>query len=274
MSLPNKWGFSVKARRTKTLSSSRLSDISALLGGGKRHGTKTVARLELVIRLSSHLRNKTHHFRLILCKPLNINSEPLRNSGEEAEEIMQTGRASGRQQTGQQLEGWSLVFSVGQRLGCEQGWLELGGKQRLWKLPAELFDESGHVVGEGCGQTRLTVIQLHLEQTQDMAKPFEKSKTSHGSLCYYANACRSKLEDIKSILEISIIFIKVEEKKPLKLLNDPVNIHLGNHKLWEVHISPSGSWCEEESLAFWTGLQSQRGPEETNTHPPESWDTT
>lgn len=66
MLLPNKCGFSMKARRTKTLSSSRLSDISALLGGGKRHGTKTVARFELVIRFSSHLRTNIHHFGLIL----------------------------------------------------------------------------------------------------------------------------------------------------------------------------------------------------------------
>lgn len=97
-----------------------------------------------------------------------ISAKPLRNSGEEAEQIMQTRRVSGRQQTGQQLEGWSLVFSVGERLGFEQGCVELRGKQRFWKLPAELFDESGHIVGEGCGQTGLTTIQPSLEQTQDV----------------------------------------------------------------------------------------------------------
>lgn len=45
----------MKVRRTSTLSSSRSSDISALLGGGKRHGVKIVARLELVIKFSVHL---------------------------------------------------------------------------------------------------------------------------------------------------------------------------------------------------------------------------
>lgn len=45
----------MKVRRTRTLSSRRRSDISALFGGGKRHGTKTVARLELVIKFSLHL---------------------------------------------------------------------------------------------------------------------------------------------------------------------------------------------------------------------------
>lgn len=45
----------MKVRRTRTLSSSRPSDISALLGGGKRHGAKTVAMLELVIKFSAHL---------------------------------------------------------------------------------------------------------------------------------------------------------------------------------------------------------------------------
>lgn len=45
----------MKVRRTKTLSSSRASDISALLGGGKRHGVNTVARLEVVIKFSVHL---------------------------------------------------------------------------------------------------------------------------------------------------------------------------------------------------------------------------
>ncbi len=45
----------MKVCRTRTLSSSRLSDISALLGGGKRHGVKTVPRLELVIKFSLHL---------------------------------------------------------------------------------------------------------------------------------------------------------------------------------------------------------------------------
>lgn len=55
----------MKVRRTRTRSSSRPSDISALLGGGKRHGAKTVERLELVIRFSAHLteshrRRKTH----------------------------------------------------------------------------------------------------------------------------------------------------------------------------------------------------------------------
>lgn len=61
MSLPNRCGFSMKARRTRTLNSSRLSDISALLGGGKRQGAKTVARFELVIRFSVHLWNNSHH---------------------------------------------------------------------------------------------------------------------------------------------------------------------------------------------------------------------
>lgn len=46
----------MKVRRTRTLSSSRPSDISVLFGGGKRHGAKIVARLELVIRFSAHLR--------------------------------------------------------------------------------------------------------------------------------------------------------------------------------------------------------------------------
>lgn len=46
----------MKVRRTRTLSSSRPSDISVLFGGGKRHGAKIVARLELVIRFSTHLR--------------------------------------------------------------------------------------------------------------------------------------------------------------------------------------------------------------------------
>lgn len=46
----------MKVRRTRTLSSRRLSDISALLGGGKRQGTKTVARLGLVIKFSVHLK--------------------------------------------------------------------------------------------------------------------------------------------------------------------------------------------------------------------------
>ena len=45
----------MNVRRTRTLSSSRPSDISALLGGGKRHGAKTIARLELVIKFSGHL---------------------------------------------------------------------------------------------------------------------------------------------------------------------------------------------------------------------------
>lgn len=45
----------MKVYRTRTRSSSRPSDISALLGGGKRHGVKTVARLELVIKFSLHL---------------------------------------------------------------------------------------------------------------------------------------------------------------------------------------------------------------------------
>lgn len=47
------------------------------------------------------------------CSVLAVSTEPLRNSGEEGEEIMQTGRIPGWQQTGQQLEGRSLVFSIG-----------------------------------------------------------------------------------------------------------------------------------------------------------------
>lgn len=46
----------MNVRRIRTLSSSRPSDISAWLGGGKRHGAKIVARLELVMRFSVHLR--------------------------------------------------------------------------------------------------------------------------------------------------------------------------------------------------------------------------
>lgn len=49
--------------------------------------------------------------------------------------------------------------------------MELCRKERFWKLPAELFDESGHIVGEGCGQTRLPIIQLSLEQTKDVFHP-------------------------------------------------------------------------------------------------------
>lgn len=45
----------MKVRRTRTLSSSRPSDISVLFGGGKRHGAKTIAKLELVIKFSLHL---------------------------------------------------------------------------------------------------------------------------------------------------------------------------------------------------------------------------
>lgn len=46
-----------------------------------------------------------------------------------------------------------------------------------------------------------------------------------------------------------------------------------DEKLQEFHILPWQSWCEEESLAFWTGLQSQHAPGETNKRRPESWDT-
>lgn len=46
----------MNVRRIRTLSSSRPSDISVWLGGGKRHGAKIVARLELVMRFSVHLR--------------------------------------------------------------------------------------------------------------------------------------------------------------------------------------------------------------------------
>ena len=45
----------MKVRRTRTLSSSRPSVISALFGGGKRHGAKIVARFMLVIKFSVHL---------------------------------------------------------------------------------------------------------------------------------------------------------------------------------------------------------------------------
>lgn len=45
----------MKVRRTRTLSSSRPSDISVVFGGGNRHGAKTIARLELVIKFSLHL---------------------------------------------------------------------------------------------------------------------------------------------------------------------------------------------------------------------------
>lgn len=54
--LPNRCGFSMNVRRIRTLSSSRPSDISVWLGGGKRHGAKIVARFELVMRFSEHLR--------------------------------------------------------------------------------------------------------------------------------------------------------------------------------------------------------------------------
>lgn len=53
----------MNVRRTRTLSSSLPSDISALLGGGKRHGAKTVARLELVIKLSVHLTAGQKHMK-------------------------------------------------------------------------------------------------------------------------------------------------------------------------------------------------------------------
>lgn len=45
----------MKVRRTRTLSSSRPSDISVVFGGGNRHGAKTIATLELVIKFSLHL---------------------------------------------------------------------------------------------------------------------------------------------------------------------------------------------------------------------------
>lgn len=77
--------------------------------------------------------------------------KPLGDFGEEVKQVMQTGGVSGRQQTGQQLEGRGPVLQAGQRLGFEQSGVELRGKQRLWQLPAELFDERCHVVGESCG---------------------------------------------------------------------------------------------------------------------------
>lgn len=93
-------------------------------------------------------------------------SKPVGDFGEEVEQVVQTGGAPCRQQTGQQLEGWRPVLQVGQRLSFEQSGMELRGEQRLWQLPAELFDQSGQVVGEGCGQTPVSFIQFGLEQTQ------------------------------------------------------------------------------------------------------------
>lgn len=41
--------------------------------------------------------------------------------------------------------------------------MELRGKQGLRQLPAKLFDESGNIIGEGCGQAALSTIQLSLK---------------------------------------------------------------------------------------------------------------
>lgn len=48
--------------------------------------------------------------------------------------------------------------------------MKLRGKQRLWQLPAKLFDQSGHIIGEGSGQTTLSSIQFGLNQTQQEQK--------------------------------------------------------------------------------------------------------
>lgn len=173
----------MKVRRTRTLSSSLLSDISVLLGGGRRHGTKTVARLELVIKFSLHLTAEKHIKSLVytFCNVHQNASEidwcfyiccsdsmspPLRHFGQEVEQVVQAGGVPGRQQAGQQLQGRCPVLHVGQTLGLEQSHVELGGKQRLRQLPAKLFDESGHIVRESCGQTVLPSVQLGLKQTQ------------------------------------------------------------------------------------------------------------
>ena len=146
----------MKVRRTRTRSSSRLSDISVLLGGGRRHGTKTVAMLELVIRFSVHLNEEENRNTTWALTPpptgavwVDIKTKcpdswgqchlwpltpppsfiPLGHSREEVEEVMQTGGVSGREQTGQQLEGGRLVLHGRQRLGLEQGSVELGGNR-------------------------------------------------------------------------------------------------------------------------------------------------
>lgn len=45
--------------------------------------------------------------------------------------------------------------------------MDLSGEKRLWKLPAELFDEGCNIIGKGCGQTALTPVQLYLKRTQE-----------------------------------------------------------------------------------------------------------
>lgn len=75
---------------------------------------------------------------------------------------MQAGAASGRQQAGQQLESGRPVLHARQRLGLEQSFVKLRGKQRLWKLSAKLFDESCNIIGERCGQTGLSFVEVDL----------------------------------------------------------------------------------------------------------------
>lgn len=103
---------------------------------------------------------------------------PLSNFREEVKQVMQTGGVPCRQQTGQQLEGCHPVLQAGQSLGFEQNCMELRGKQRFWQLPAKLFDQSGHIVGEGSGQTPLSSIQLGLktQQEQKTTKSATKQK--------------------------------------------------------------------------------------------------
>lgn len=55
--------------------------------------------------------------------------------------------------------------------------MKLRGKQRLWQLPAKLFDQSGHIIGEGSGQTTLSSIQFGLNQTQQEQKKQKKKKS-------------------------------------------------------------------------------------------------